>query len=191
MSYRFAFLLAALALSGCAAVHAPLAREQNGYPPDWPDIASLGPECKEINGSYHNQGILVNSAGETQSTQLAAILNLPASVQRISLEIFTRRLDQSGDAFSTLIATLDDNPFNRREFASCFCIRQTLACTRIDEASWSVPSLGLGTGQRNVYFSSTQDNSLLARIQDYHVDLIVGVPVFGKSEPWALFRKAD
>ena len=31
------------------------------------------------------------------------------------------------------------------------------------------------------------DGALIAKLQDYHIDVVGAVPVFGKTEPWARF----
>jgi len=77
------------------------------------------------------------------------------------------------------------------EFEGCFCIKQTLACTQVSEKYWSLPNLGFGGSQKNVYFSLSQDHSLIAKLQNYHADVILAIPVFGIKEPWARFEQVE
>lgn len=49
------------------------------------------------------------------------------------------------------------------------------------------PGIATGGSQRNVYFSIAVDGALIAKLQDYHIDVVGAAPVFGKTEPWARF----
>lgn len=54
---------------------------------------------------------------------------------------------------------------------------------------WSAP-LGPHSAV-NVYLSISSDQALIVKLQKYHADVIVAVPIFGISEPWARFERAD
>ncbi len=45
--------------------------------------------------------------------------------------------------------------------------------------------------QQNIYFRLSNDRSLAAKLQNYHVDLMLGIPVFGLKEPWARFPRFE
>jgi hypothetical protein len=53
-----------------------------------------------------------------------------------------------------------------------------------------MPNFGLGGSQRNVYLSVSRDRSLIAKLQNYHADVILAIPVFGMKEPWVRFGNA-
>jgi len=189
MKYRLSLLLASLILlPGCVTVPAHQTRDEI-QSTEWPGIASLGPECKRIIGTFQNEGVQASAKAEKQATHLSEALGLPANISTLSFDILTRRTDQNGDSIATLFITPDGNPFLRRELTNCFCIKQALACTQIEEASWSLPRLGEGRSQKNIYFSATEDEALLAKTRGYHADTTMGVPIVGKSKPWAKFKK--
>lgn len=184
------WLITASISQGCITVHAPLAEDKD-YPRSWGNISALGPECKSLEGNYLNEGITTTANGVTQPLLLTSVLNLRSDAQTVALSVRTRKLDQNGDAFITLSVTPDGNLADRHELAGCFCVKQTLACTQINEKYWSVPNLGLGGSQRNVYFSMSHDHALIAKLQNYHADVILAIPLFGKKETWAKFSRVE
>ena len=183
------FLIAAFASQGCVSVHAPLEADNN-YPEEWGNLLSLGPECKSLEGIYLNEGITTVANGFTQPLLLTSVLNIRSYPRTVSLSVLTRRLDQNGDTFTTLRVVPDGDIAAAHELEGCFCIKQTLACTQVYETSWSVPNFGFGRSQKNVYLSRSQDHSLIAKLQNYHADVILAIPVFGISHPWAKFKQA-
>jgi hypothetical protein len=183
-------VLVAIFYQGCVTVHAPLEPDEN-YPRDWGRLGALGPECKSLEGAYLNEGVIAGANGNTQSVLLTSVLNIRGDARTVSLNTHTRKVDKNGDAFITLRVVLDGNATRLREFEGCFCIKQTLACTQVVESYWSVPNFGLGGSQKNVYLSMSQDRSLIVKLQNYHADVILAVPIFGMKEPWARFKSAD
>ena len=175
---------------GCVTVRAPLLPDKD-YPRDWGALSALGPECKSLEGTYMNDGVATGIDGSTQSVSLTSVFNIRSDARTVSLGVRTRRVDQNGDAFITLQVLPDGNTAVFQELEGCFCIKQTLACTQIYETYWSIPNFGLGGSQRNVYFSMSRDRSLVAKLQNYHADMILAIPVFGMKEPWARFKSAD
>jgi hypothetical protein len=103
----------------------------------------------------------------------------------------TRKVDRHGDTVATLDVVPDGSDAHRTSLDDCFCIRRTLACAKATESHWSVPNLGVDGRQTNVYLSIAEDRSRTACLQDYHLDVIVAVPLFGKTEPWARFAISD
>lgn len=187
---RLGVLLVAASISqGCVTVHAPLEPDKD-YPSTWGDLSALGPECKALEGTYLNEGVTAAAKGDTQPLLLTSVLNIRSDARNLSLSVRIRRVDQNGDAFATLRIVPDGNIAGLRELEGCFCIKQTLACTQVSEEYWSVPNFGLGGAQKNVYFSIAHDGSLVARLQNYQLDVILAVPFFGIKEPWARFRRA-
>jgi len=192
MRYRLLALLlfTASACTGCVTVHAPLVPDKD-YPLNWGELSTLGPECRSLEGIYLNAGVVADIDGKAQSMLLTSALNILSEARLVSLYVRIRKIDQNGDAFITLLASPDDDPAASLELEGCFCIKGTLACTQVYEKYWSVPNFGLGGSQRNVYFSRSGDRSLIAKLQNYHADIMLGIPIFGMKEPWARFEAAD
>jgi len=187
---RQIFPLAAIpTIQGCVSLHAPLEPDQT-YPADWPPVSTLGAECKAIAGTYANEGTLAVQGDGQQAITLMSILNLQQSSTFVALDVHTRKIDAKGDAFITLAIEPDAQAESRFELKNCFCVRETLACPNIAQSSWSFPFVGLGGSQKNLYLSIADDASLIAKLQNYHVDLILAIPVFGDAEPWARFESA-
>jgi hypothetical protein len=84
----------------------------------------------------------------------------------------------------------DGDLSSRHELEECFCIKETLACTRISESYWSIPNFGAGGSQSNVYFSIAKDGALIAKLQNYRIDVLLGLPLYGMTEPWLRFEPA-
>lgn len=177
-------------VAGCVGLQTPLQPDQS-YPADWPRTSTLGPECKRIAGTYANNGILAVAGGQKQGITLLSVLNLSTPANNVTLNIFTRSMDRHGDSFSTLEVTSDLAGNGRFELADCYCIKETLACPMLSRSSWSAPYLGFGGSQKNLYLSVAQDKSLIAKLQNYRIDMISLVPLFSNSEPWARFEKFD
>ena len=180
-------LLFMLLLSGCVSIYAPLVKDSS-YPVDWPDIAPAGQECEGLVGTYVNEGVVRTGDTKLQRALLTQLLDIPGTANEVSLSVKTRKLDKYGDAHSTLEVVPGGDLGARRELHSCFCVRQTLVCGPIRHSGWAVLSLGFGGSQSNVYMSKLTDGSLIMRLQDYHMDLVVIVPIYGASEPWARFN---
>jgi hypothetical protein len=187
--YAIAILSAYIA-PGCVTVHAPLVTDKS-YPNNWGELLELGPECKAIEGVYWNEGVTPSADGTIQPVMLTSALNLHRNAQTVSLSVRVRQFDRHGDAFVTLGVVPDNNVADLHELESCFCIKQTLACTQISETYWSVPNFGVGGEQSNIYFSISHDHSLVAKMQNYHADVILVLPVFGIKEPWVRFSRVE
>jgi hypothetical protein len=190
--YRLLALLflAVSVFHGCITVHAPLVPDKE-YPHAWGNLSTLGPECKSVEGTYMNDGAIIAIDGNTRPLSLTSVLNISFEARIVSLYVHTRKIDQNGDAFITLRVVPDGNTAVFHDLDGCFCVKQTLACTQVYETYWSIPNLGLGGKQKNVYFSLSQDRSLIAKLQNYHVDIIFAIPIYGMKEPWARFKAAD
>ena len=187
---RAPFLLAAFVLQGCVTIHAPLLPDEK-YPGNWGELVAAGPECKGVEGTYLNSGWATDAGGDSKPVSLLAVLGFPGEAKTVSLSTTTRRVDQNGDAFLTLRVEAHGDAAVLHEREGCFCVRQTLACTQIGEKYWSVPNFGLGGSQSNAYFSISRDRALVAKLQNYHADVVLGVPIFRMKEPWVRFGSAD
>lgn len=185
-----ALLVAAVISPGCVSVHAPLEKDKN-FPRIWGELTTLGPECKSLAGTYLNQGVTSATDGIYEPVSLTSVLNIRSNARTVSLDVNTRKIDQNGDAFITLRIIPDGDVAARKEHEGCFCIKGTLACTQLSETYWGVPNFGFGGSQSNVYFSMTSERSLVAKLQNYHADVILVIPVFGVKEPWARFDRVN
>jgi hypothetical protein len=188
---RFLFLLlAASLLPGCVAIRAPLVTDAQ-FPRAWGEPKALGPECRNIEGRYDDAGSMTGTEGNLRPVSLLAVLGYPGAAGTVSLATHTRKVDRNGDAFITLRITPDDDAAAVHERQGCFCIRQVLVCTQIDEQYRAIAGLGVEGSQRNAYFSLAADHSLIARLQDYRAGAVLGVPTFRMKEPWARFATAE
>ena len=185
-------LLVATILQGCVAIHAPLVADLEYPTSAWGEPIVLGSECRAVNGTYSNEGEVIGANGaNSQPLLLTSALNISSKAQAVSLSVRTRRLDRNGDAFITLSVVPDGNLAALHELEGCFCIKQTLVCAQVSETYWSVPNFGLGGTQQNIYFGLSHDHSLIAKLQNYHADVILGLPIFVMKEPWARFPQLD
>jgi len=182
-------LASLMVVAGCVSLHTPLSKDE-GYPTSWGTIVPLGPECKFINGKYENHGTLAVTAQSAKPIHLTSVVGLSEPVSRLSLTVNTHKVDKNGDTISTLNVIDVDNVAAGRELKACYCLKQTLMC-KVSEVSRAVPYVSIGGSQRNVYFALAQDGSLIAKLQDYHIDVVFVVPLFGMSEPWARFLRID
>lgn len=171
-------------------MHAPLVKDAS-YPVGWPDIKAAGEECKGLDGTYTNIGVIAIGTAAQHGASLTQILGLSGNASEVSLLVKTRKIGNDGNAFSILVVVPQENPDAQRELSNCFCISQTLICGPIKQSSWAIPSLGFGASQSAVYMSSSTDGSLIVRLQDYHIDIILVMPIFGKTEPWARFLRSE
>lgn len=179
--------LAALA-QGCVTVDVPLAPD-SAYPRDWGAIASLGPQCKAIEGRYRNEGTLYTPSGEVRPLKLLTLLEVPGSASAVRLSVTTRRVDANGDAAVTLSIVPDDDAAAAQRREDCICRSQTLACVRVGEQYWKVPNFGAGGPQANVYLSLTQEGALVAKRVSYQVSAPLGTPVFDVTRAWVRFER--
>lgn len=171
-------------------MHAPLAPDES-FPRDWGEPVAAGPECKGVEGTYLNAGRVAVAGGSTEPMSLMAVLGFPIEAKTASLTTQTRRVDRNGDGFITLRAVVNGDAGTVREREGCFCIKQTLVCTQIDEKYWSIPNFGVGGSQSNVYFSISRDRALIGKLQNYHADVVLGAPLSGMKEPWVRFDHVD
>lgn len=185
-----ALLVAAVISQGCVSVHAPLKADEK-FPSAWGQVTTLGAECTALNGTYLNQGVVTTSDGSHENVSLTSVLNIRSNAHVVSLDVHTRKVDQNGDAFITLHITPDNDISAIKEHEGCFCLKGTLACTQVSEKYWTFPNLGFGGSQSNVYFAINNDHALIAKLQNYHADIILAIPFWGMQEPWVKFDRAN
>lgn len=179
--------LVLFSLQGCVSMHTPLEADEH-YPQQWGALQGLGPECSSLSGNFSNQGVITISDGHTQPVLLTVLLGIKSVANVVLLSLQTQRLDKVGDTLATLQVVTHGDVKNTHNFQGCGCIKQTLLCP-VRHGGGGFPPI-FGGGQRGVIFSKSIDGSLIAMIQDYSIYLILAVPVFTISEPWARFESA-
>ena len=181
-------IVAATLVTGC--VHAPLERDDE-YPIEWPSVMPLTDQCRGLAGTYRSIGSSTRTGSRDVAISLFDTLNLKATADSASLEVLTQRIDDKGDSFSTLIVIPGNDTTTRYELKNCYCVKQTLVCAALGEAYWRVPNLGFGGKQSNVYIGTATDHSLIVKLQNYRIDMVLGIPFFKIVEPWARFAPAS
>jgi hypothetical protein len=184
-----ALFLVSLFVVGCAAWKPPLQRDEK-YPASWQDIASLGPECKALNGTYSNEGLLIDSDGSAQLILLTDILpvGVAGESEFISLKIVTQKIDSNQDTFATLQISVNDDSKAPQEWEKCYCVKHTLFYVAKTESSGIYYIYAIGA-QHNVWLTQDMDGALIARIMKYSTGLVTVVPVYWQSHVWARFER--
>lgn len=167
----------------------PLGRDE-AYPSEWPDILSLGPECRALDGAYANEGVVASAGGERGAILLTDILPVSGEAKAnragvVSLRAVTRRLDSHQDAFTTLQIHAEGGERYPDESGDCYCVKGALFYS---PSRWFVPILVTG-GQRNVWLRRAADGSLVAKVWDYKAGIFVWPPIYRQSYVWARFTR--
>jgi len=185
--------LAAL-LAGCETTKPPLPGDE-AYPTDWPGISSLGKECRNLDGLYANEGVVAAPPGVQEAILLTSIL--PRRVNRqftktncVALKVHTRKTARNGtDTFATLEISIKDEPDYYYEHKECYCIGQAFFYSA---GQWGGAFPGwMGGGQMNVWLTSSEDGSLIAKIWHYNTGVAVVVPYYKQNYVWARFNRME
>ncbi len=182
-----ALIVVVLLVTGCATSRPPLQRDET-YPAEWPDLSSLGPECKGLDGIYANDGIITDTSGTTQNIVLHNLLirRSLTEAKALSLKVVTRRVDANKDSFATLMIAVADGVSSESDETDCLCVKQRLMCPMVGGGGGGIPFLA---GQIDVWLTKATDGSLLVKIWDTTVGLIVVVPYYSQSSGWARFKR--
>lgn len=196
---RLRLIIAALILSTLAACEAsnPLRTPDATYPPLWPPIAHLGPGCSSINGTYANTGVFVstdkNGAAIETPRQLSGLLvsNTQSDADRVHFTLIPRDTDKNGDTTASLRIQLQDPNTSASQGAchAAFCIDGDLACPNVQSFGGGVPYILVHGGQRNLWLTTADDGSLIIRVGEYDVGMVVIVPYYATREGWAKFQR--
>ncbi len=183
-------MLAVMLLAGCAMTKPPLQRDQ-GYPAEWPDISSLGAECKGLDGTYANQGTVIDRKGIPRTILLTSILlkESPAEVTSISLKVVTKKGRPDQNTFAKLLISFGEQNAKEGKLSDCFCIQHTLSCPNVASSYSGFPYLGLVSYQQSVWLTKATDGSLVAKIWDCTTGVVVVVPFYKQSYVWARFTR--
>ena len=73
-------LATAFVAGGCVTLHTPL-QPDNAYPEHWGALMALGPECKNVNGTYLNDGDITTENGRFAPVLLTSVLNIPSDAR--------------------------------------------------------------------------------------------------------------
>ena len=165
MSYsymRFTLPLAvACLLSGCAATRAPAGHDPD-YPKGWQPLVGLGEGCKNLDGRYENDGILVNARGVETSFRLTDLLfasgknfdrtqDADATREVTSVSLSYRATKSTGNTSGSLQIRVDlaGRSLERRFDDGTFCDKEIVLVS-----PWirgSVELFGPGGAVRNVW----------------------------------------
>jgi hypothetical protein len=185
------FLLIMLAgwSTGCE-MNKPPSNREPGYPTQWPDMASVGAECKGLTGAYTDEGTCVDEKSVTHPVRLSGILSdqLPAAEGTVWLEIVTNKMGWDGITFSTLRVRTASSQKPTELMA--FGWPQALACPDVRSASTVVPYLLLNASQQNLWLMKGADGSLLVKVWTYSTGAVVVAPYYKQSCIWARFEPA-
>jgi hypothetical protein len=175
-------LLAFLATTtGC--LRAPTHPDEN-YPPEWPQLSSLGTKCQSLAGSYLNKGVVLKK-GEPAREVLLSNLLLRGSIADI--DVLSLRTDV-GFAFTTLYVTSGSREV---EVPHCVCYNETVLVPSIDASSWGFPYVGMGGSQTNAWLTKATDGSLVVLIEGNTSGIVLIVPYYYQgSTAWGRFQSA-
>jgi hypothetical protein len=182
-------LIALIALSfitvGCAMNKPPLQRDEK-YSAAWPDISNLGAECKDLDGTYANEGFYYDGKGALQSIMLTNIIQRKSHPKDkvVFLKIVPGKIDKNQDSFASLQITVEDD----KTSIGCFCIKRTLFYVSGSSGGALPPAFGYGS-QQNVWLTKANDGSLVAKIWDYSAGAVFIVPFYTQSYIWARFER--
>ncbi len=187
-----ALFVVVLLVTGCAAGRPPLQRDET-YPAEWPDISSLGPECKGLDGIYANDGITTDISYTTHNQTITLhnllIKPLRTGVKAVSLKVVTRRVDANKDSFATLMVAAADDVSSESDETDCHCVKQRLFCRAVGGSIGAVPFLYAGWSQVNVWLTKATDGSLLVKIGHFLAGHFLVLPIYKQSSEWARFKR--
>ena len=175
-------------LCGCTAMRPPSGHDRD-YPRDWPRQASLGDECKKLNGNYENEGVYTDTKGLSHAVKMTdlfldqEVLDAP----RVSLLVSTTKRDQRHDTFAVLklVAPLPTRDLERQ--LESYCAGGLLYFLASTGRS-GVPYLYFEGHQVNVWLSVDTDGYLIVRIGKYGGGLVLAVPFGWETVAWARFK---
>jgi hypothetical protein len=198
-----------LMAAGCGTMKAPL-KSDRMYPSDWPDISSLGTECKDLNGTWIDEGTVVDEKGNLTPVLLSSLFfgNVSTKSGILSLNVITKKLDSNQDSIASLEMVMGTdnkhapleshagNPFIRKELEPCYCIQGTFLA--ISDVPLEGPNIlgwaylfrvGFAGGQMNVWFTKATDGSLIVKVDEHIAGMILIVPFHTQSSTWARFTR--
>ena len=186
-------------LDGCAATRAPTPVDPD-YPKGWLPLAGLGEECRKLDGTYENNGTLVNASEVSAPLRLTDLLYATDSEGRpshdardaidatsIGLAVTSKIVDESHNTIGSIRATVEVAGRRLERTYRSYCSKEILLFVPWTPAAVSV--LGPGGGQRNVWLGFDEEGSLIAKIGDYSWGMAIVVPYGSGSVSWARFKK--
>lgn len=188
---RASVLAASLLLvAGCAMLTPPDQRDVS-YPPHWPNISTVDVKINDFDGTYVNQGTVIDSKGNTAPIQLTGMLTKVRTVETV---VPLRAVITSGKpphtAFAKLYIGFEEGNNRREKPVRCFSIKHALLFQRVQSSSIDVPYLYSANSQRSVWLMKARDGSLVAKIRDTDSGLILLIPYYVSSYEWPIFPRA-
>jgi hypothetical protein len=150
-------------------------------------MSSLGLDCKDLDGTYDNEGVVAGADAAHRTIFLTSILPVKSQVKgktNVSIRVATRKTDSKHDTFAILRVTTEGEKEYPVELRDCYCVKGALFYS---PSQWFVPILVTG-GQRNVWLTKASDGSLIAKVWDYKVGLAVWPPIYNHDYVWARFK---
>jgi hypothetical protein len=116
-----------LFLGGCAAMQPPTGNDA-GYPTGWPSLIGLGDECMNLNGSYENEGVVVDASGASSTLRMTDLLfgGESSSSRMVGFLVSTTRKDPNGDTIGSLQVTTNESLRGTMPRYESFCIKGVL-----------------------------------------------------------------
>lgn len=203
------FILPALA-SGCGTIaNIPLTPDKN-YPEDWPAIITAGEQCKDISGTYFNEGTAVDEEGSLTSVFLSSLLERQLTIwedrwvktKSATLEVVTKRMDANGDSVASLEVVLNGDPddpkfeeysagFTDREGLNiCPCVKNTLVIG-MRRTGGSAFRIAGHAEEQFLLLTKTSDGSLIAKTRKTYLAHFLLFPYYKRSYRWAVFRPTE
>lgn len=186
-------------LGGCAATRPP-APTDPGYPQQWAPLAGLGEECRALDGTYVNGGVLIDPQGSQGSIRLTDLLfamtddgrrspdvDAARDAVRVRLSVATQMADQSHNTIGRLDAVVETPGRTLARRVKSYCRGGILMF--VASTAGGGDMLGAGGTQRNVWLSFGRDGALVAKLGDYAAGIAVVVPYGRQRISWARFDR--
>lgn len=195
--FKIAVLLAFATLGAGCTMHVPPLQRDEHYPAQWPDISSLGLECKDLDGAYANEGIVAAAGVEQQTILLSSVILRGGTTREskplkeakaLSLKVATQNKDSQQTTLATLEVNVYGQQYNSAKLQG-FCVKQAFAIPAVSGSSGGLPYIGFFAEQRNVWLNKANDGSLIAKVWDIDVGLVLVVPYHHQDYVWARFQR--
>ncbi len=210
----WSILIAAL-VAGC--VTTSRFEKNEYYPTGWPDIASASEDCRIIEGSYENKGLLFDEKGQSREVWFTDLwtadvlrkpdaytykLNRPEALR--SCERVTLKIEEFAHPAGSLIPAanwqLVINPIRRStagepgQFEPC----ESLRVPASREAGIGLCAMGSffyrlsgGGADYETTIGLASDGSLLAKVHHFNLGAIPPIIFFWTDDAWARFNRSD
>lgn len=175
--------------AGCSST-APLQKDKK-YPAAWPEISTLDFDGRGLEGSYANEGVTSHEAKKTilltDILPKAAQIG-PSQAKIVSLKVVPGMPGSRRASQAKLQIILHQGDVRYRYECDCTCVNGNVFYLQSNYGG-VVPYIYMGGGSVYVALSKAVDGSLIAKITNSDVGLIVIVPFYSASGVWARFPR--